>query len=115
MNIKLVVGKVSVKILVVSGLVSAILLSGVSHACYTGSGQEFDFSTLTSGQELGCMALNLYHEGRGEGRKGQLAIAAVIMNRVNSKGYPDTVCESCGKRNNSVGPTPLQNITRSMI
>ena len=98
MNIEFIFGRVFLKILVVSGLLSGILLSGVSHACNTGSGQEFDFSTLTSGQELGCMALNLYHEGRGEGRKGQLAIAAVTMNRIKSKDYPDTICEVVWQR-----------------
>ncbi len=103
MQIKLIVGKVFAKILVVSGLVSGILISGVlvsgvSHAHHTHFGQKLDFSDLTSGQELGCMALNLYHEGRGEGMKGQLAIAAVIMNRVKSRDYPDTICEVVWQR-----------------
>ncbi len=93
MNIEFVVSRVFVKVVVVAGLVFTMLLSAVSHACNTACGQEFDFSILTPGQELGCMALSLYHEGRGEGRKGQLAIAAVIMNRVRSKQYPDTICQ----------------------
>ena len=98
MNIESVAGKAFVKTLAVFGLTSTMLLSAVSHACNTHIGQEFDFSSVTAGQELGCMALNLYHEGRGEGRKGQLAIAAVIMNRVRSERYPDTVCEVVWQR-----------------
>jgi len=43
-------------------------------------------------QELGCLAMNIYHEARGETVKGKLAVAAVTMNRVKSKYYPDTVC-----------------------
>ena len=48
--------------------------------------------TSTSGQELGCLAMNIYHEARGETEKGKLAVAAVTMNRVKAKYYPDTVC-----------------------
>ena len=60
--------------------------------------REFDFSITTSGHELGCMALNIYHEGRGESVKGQAAIASVTMNRVDSKHYPDSVCEVVWQR-----------------
>ncbi len=49
-------------------------------------------STL-SGQELGCLAMNIYQEGRSEPTQGKLAIAAVTMNRVASRHYPNTVCE----------------------
>ena len=45
------------------------------------------------GRELGCLAMNIYHEARGETEKGKFAVAAVTMNRVNNKYYPDTVCE----------------------
>ena len=37
-----------------------------------------------SGQELGCLAMNIYHEARGEPEMGKLAVAAVTMNRVNN-------------------------------
>ncbi len=50
------------------------------------------------GQELGCLALNIYHEARGETEKGKLAVAAVTINRVNSKHYPNTVCEVVWQR-----------------
>lgn len=41
---------------------------------------------------LYCMTIALYHEARGEPLTGQLAVARVILNRVKSKVYPDTVC-----------------------
>lgn len=44
------------------------------------------------GQELGCLAMNIYQEARGEPIKGQLAVAAVTINRVENKHYPDSVC-----------------------
>ncbi len=39
-----------------------------------------------------CLALNLYHEARSEGVKGQLAVAEVTLNRVKSTSYPNTIC-----------------------
>ena len=44
------------------------------------------------GQEWRCLAEALYFEARGESVKGQFAVAEVIMNRVDSPNYPDTVC-----------------------
>lgn len=41
---------------------------------------------------LNCLAEALYFEARGETVKGQFAVAEVIMNRVESKRFPDTVC-----------------------
>lgn len=39
-----------------------------------------------------CMALNIYHEARSESLAGQFAVADVVLNRMKSKDYPDTVC-----------------------
>ena len=39
-----------------------------------------------------CLSLTIYHEARGEDIFGQLAVAQVVMNRVESPRYPDTVC-----------------------
>jgi hypothetical protein len=39
-----------------------------------------------------CLAEALYFEARGENRVGQVAVAEVILNRVSSPSYPDTVC-----------------------
>ncbi len=43
--------------------------------------------------EIHCLALNVYHEARGEPKAGQYAVAEVTMNRVASRRFPDTVCE----------------------
>jgi len=32
-----------------------------------------------------CMALNIYHEARGESRLGQIAVAHVVLNRLRAK------------------------------
>lgn len=44
-------------------------------------------------RDLYCLAINIYHEARGEPKAGQYAVAEVTLNRVKSKHYPNTVCE----------------------
>lgn len=48
---------------------------------------------LAQQRDLVCLAMNIYHEGRGESARGQAAIAAVTMNRLRSARYPNSVCE----------------------
>jgi len=43
-------------------------------------------------KELHCLAQNVYFEARGELPVGQLAVAMVTMNRVESKRFPNSVC-----------------------
>lgn len=47
----------------------------------------------TGGPEWQCLTEALYFEARGEGAKGLFAVAEVILNRVESPRYPDTVCD----------------------
>lgn len=42
--------------------------------------------------ELRCLATAVYYESKGEPLKGQLAVAQVILNRVNSNRFADSVC-----------------------
>ncbi|MCV6587244.1 MAG: cell wall hydrolase [Marinibacterium sp.] len=46
----------------------------------------------TGGDDLRCLSEALYFEARGESVRGQFAVAEVIMNRVKSGRFPDTVC-----------------------
>lgn len=39
-----------------------------------------------------CLALAIYFEARGESEDGQVAVSQVILNRVESKRYPNTIC-----------------------
>ena len=39
-----------------------------------------------------CLAEAIYFEARGENRTGRIAVGEVILNRVKSKQYPNTVC-----------------------
>lgn len=42
--------------------------------------------------ELGCLAVTIYHEARGEPREGQVAVAHVILNRRGRGEFPATIC-----------------------
>ena len=42
--------------------------------------------------ELECLAVNIYHEARGEPELGQELVAQVVVNRMNKKWWPDTAC-----------------------
>jgi N-acetylmuramoyl-L-alanine amidase len=42
--------------------------------------------------ERECLALNIYHEARGEPEEGQLAVAHVTLNRVRSPRFPNNIC-----------------------
>lgn len=43
--------------------------------------------------ERDCLAEAIYFEARGESRRGQIAVAHVVLNRAASEGHPDEVCE----------------------
>ena len=45
------------------------------------------------GQQILCMAKNIYYEAASESFEGKLAVAQVTMNRANSVKFPKTVCE----------------------
>ena len=40
-----------------------------------------------------CLAMNMYHEARGQGSAGLLGVSSVVMNRVKDKRFPNTICE----------------------
>ena len=40
-----------------------------------------------------CLAMAVYYEARSESRDAQMAVAEVILNRVNSPKFPNTICE----------------------
>ncbi len=48
--------------------------------------------TSGSQRDLECLTQAVYYEARGESRKGQYAVAQVVMNRVNHPAFPKTVC-----------------------
>jgi spore germination cell wall hydrolase CwlJ-like protein len=43
--------------------------------------------------ELECLTDNLYYEARGESYQGRVAVARVVMERMQDPRFPDTACE----------------------
>ena len=54
---------------------------------------ELSSQVETKTKRAECLASVIYHEARGEPRKGKVAVGYVVMNRVKHKLYPDTICE----------------------
>ncbi|MEM8536548.1 MAG: cell wall hydrolase [Pseudomonadota bacterium] len=46
----------------------------------------------SGGDQWECLAEALYFEARGESVRGMFAVGEVILNRVDSNNYPDTLC-----------------------
>ena len=46
-----------------------------------------------AGRQIGCLALTIYHEARGESERGKLAVGHVVMNRTRSILFPASVCD----------------------
>ena len=43
-------------------------------------------------QEVRCLAENIYFEARNQSIPGQIAVALVVLNRVEHPNFPNTVC-----------------------
>lgn len=44
-------------------------------------------------KQVDILALNMYHEARGEGIDGMQMVGEVTLNRVQSSKFPDNICE----------------------
>jgi spore germination cell wall hydrolase CwlJ-like protein len=57
---------------------------------------DFNLADIQQAQFLAgerkCLAEAIYYEARSESRVGQMAVADVVLNRVKSRVYPDTIC-----------------------
>jgi hypothetical protein len=47
----------------------------------------------TGGKQWACLAEAIYFEARGEPVEGQFAVAEVILNRVDSPKFPNSICK----------------------
>lgn len=52
----------------------------------------FQFANPIARNDLRCLAEAVYFESRAEPRHGQIAVAEVVVNRVRSPRFPNTVC-----------------------
>lgn len=44
-------------------------------------------------KDMECLALNIYFEARGESALGRRAVGHVVMNRVNDRRFPNSICD----------------------
>ena len=64
--------------------------------------------------ELECLAKTIYFEARGESEQGQRAVAAVVLNRVKSPKFPDTICEVVHQGGNRGTGLPVLLVVRRL-
>lgn len=72
------------------GIVGAATLKALGMSASGGSGSSSSSGTNTDGN-LYLLARLVYGEARGEPYKGQVAVAAVVLNRVKSSQFPNSV------------------------
>ena len=71
-------------------ITSLVLIIGLSTTTRADS-QTFAFDQKDF-PEVHCLALNIYYEARGSNFADQVGVADVVLNRVNDRRYPDSVC-----------------------
>lgn len=54
---------------------------------------ESGYIGVSDKEGLECLALNIYHEARGEEEYGRDMVAAVTLNRVLDSKFPSSICE----------------------
>lgn len=84
-------------------VVSALLLIGdntyahsltISKKSVVGNDTNSKYSYLLSNEdEVRCLAKNIYFEAKTESAKGMLAVGLVTLNRLDSRLYPDSICQ----------------------
>jgi len=52
-----------------------------------------DIAEAKNFNEFNCLSMTIYYEARGEPIPGQFAVGSVVMNRVRSHVYPNSVCK----------------------
>jgi|TARA_B110000977_G_C11030785_1_gene475151 spore germination cell wall hydrolase CwlJ-like protein len=62
----------------------AIVATSASIAKATECGKE---------DEIHALAMNMYHEARGQGSEAMQLVGEVTLNRANNKNFPNTICQ----------------------
>jgi len=66
-------------------IISILVLGGILYP---------SFSTKADPEDaVACLATNIYHEARGESTVGKIAVGLVVLNRVENRKWPDSICE----------------------
>ena len=76
-----------INILKIAGLALTITLTS-----FQSNASEVETKEKMNWQSLRCMALNIYHEARGEPLQGKIAVGHVVLNRVAANQWPGKIC-----------------------
>lgn len=76
--------RIAVRAWMFAATVAVLTLPVVAQATHVGS---------ASFRQVRCLAQNIYFEARGESLLGQLGVAHVVMNRVDDREFPATICD----------------------
>lgn len=57
-------------------------------------------NTKSSFDDTYCLGKNIYHESRGESKRGKNAVAQVTINRLYHEEFPDTICDVVYQKRN---------------
>jgi len=60
------------------------------------------FASHTEEKEIICLANNIYFESRNQPIKGKRAVGEVVINRVASKKFPNTICTVVTQRKTNI-------------
>ena len=79
----------------IAGTVNAVVLAAMVGfgAYHIEEAQAQEHVDSLGKEELYCMQQNIYFEARNQSTLGQVSVAWVTLNRVESNRYPDTICE----------------------
>lgn len=86
-------------------IASAVVLSLAVSACSSSTGLLDDIVTSSvspvshTEDDRECLARAMFFESRRSSREGLIAVGSVVMNRVESEQYPDTICKVVAQKN----------------
>ena len=96
---------------VLAGFINGAVVAGIVAVGVTGAQEvraQERLSTITSEQRE-CLALNIYHEARSESIQGQVAVAWVTLNRMESPDFPNSICGVVYQARTDSRGNPLRN------
>ena len=96
---------------VAAGFINGALVAGMIAVGVAGAQEvraQERLQTISSEQRE-CLAKNIYHEARGESIAGQVAVAWVTLNRMESQDFPNTICGVVYQARTDANGNPIRN------
>lgn len=79
---------------ILSSTLSGVLAVGICAVAYAEvQDYQSELALAEYSEQHQCLAMNIYHEARGDSSLGQKAVGFVTLNRVYDSRYPNTICD----------------------